>query len=87
MRVPQGTRPQVSAKLTTGSRSIAASSPAIVFCTKARFDRSADGKACGEEYVLVGRFSYAVHVSVYAKEDSGEAEERQGNLCCSLKTS
>lgn len=48
------------AQLTIGSRPLAASSPCIVFCTSARLLFSADGNALGDEYVFVGRFSYAV---------------------------
>lgn len=40
---------QLGQLLTTGSRSTAASSPVMVFCTSACFCLSADGNACGEE--------------------------------------
>lgn len=49
---------------TIGSRPLAASSAFIVFCTSARLALSAEGNALGDEYVLVGRFSYAVVYSV-----------------------
>ena len=45
--------------LTIGSLSLAASPSSTLFCTKARLDLNELGKAFGEEYVLVGRFSYA----------------------------
>jgi hypothetical protein len=43
--------------LTMGSLSFAASASSILLMTRARLDRSVEGKALGEEYVLVGKFS------------------------------
>jgi hypothetical protein len=50
----------VGRTLTIVSLDFAACSSVVVFCTKARFDLRLEGKACGDEYVVVGRFSYAV---------------------------
>lgn len=46
-------------RLTTGSLPLAASPASSLFWTNARFDLKLLGKALGEEYVLVGKFSYA----------------------------
>jgi hypothetical protein len=41
------------------SLDLAACSSVVVFWTNARLLRKLEGKALGEEYVVVGRFSYA----------------------------
>lgn len=55
----QASPPSEIKMLTTGSRSLAASSAFIVFCTRARLLFNAEGKAFAEDVVVVGRFSYA----------------------------
>jgi hypothetical protein len=39
----------------------AACSSVVVFCTNALLLLKLEGKACGEENVFVGKFSYATH--------------------------
>jgi hypothetical protein len=41
------------------SLDFAACSSVVVFCTKALLLLKLEGKACGDEYVVVGKFSYA----------------------------
>ena len=68
-------------RLTIVSLDLAACSSVVVFCTNALLLLKLDGKACGEEYVVVGRFSYAdcqhAPVKFQVSLDSQEAGSRR----------